>query len=88
MYILLSILNEVIVRMDFSIKELTKKDISILNILINKKNMSVSEAIRLLLIEVYFLSYKDRFEMRKRSIDEYSIRECKRAVYMDMLSKR
>ena len=74
-----------LIRVEFSIKELTKKDISILNILVKRKNMSASEAIRLLSIEVYFLGYKDRFEMRNKSIDEHSIREYKRSKYMDVL---
>ncbi|WP_072055060.1 hypothetical protein [Aliivibrio fischeri] len=46
-------------------KVLTSKDIKILKILIDDKDMGISEAIKLIMTEVYFLSYKDRAIIRR-----------------------
>lgn len=47
------------------IKKLTKEDLKIFELLINDKGMDISEAIKLISIEIYFLSYKDRVTIRK-----------------------
>ncbi|MUK92796.1 hypothetical protein GNP80_10110 [Aliivibrio fischeri] len=46
-------------------KVLTSKDIKIFKILIDDKGMGISEAIKLIMKEVYFLSYKDRAIIRR-----------------------
>lgn len=46
-------------------KLLTSKDIKIFKVLIDDKNMNISEAIKIIMIEVYFLSYKDRAIIRR-----------------------
>ncbi|OCH43093.1 hypothetical protein [Aliivibrio fischeri] len=46
-------------------KVLTSKDIKIFKILIDDKGMGISEAIKLIMTEVYFLSYKDRAIIRR-----------------------
>ncbi|MFA1562514.1 hypothetical protein [Aliivibrio fischeri] len=48
-----------------NIKNLTKEDLKIFSFLINDKGMDISEAIKLISIEIYFLSYKDRIKIRK-----------------------
>ncbi|EHN68428.1 hypothetical protein [Aliivibrio fischeri] len=48
-----------------NIKNLTKEDLKIFSFLINDKGMDISEAIKLISIEIYFLSYKDRKTIRK-----------------------
>ncbi|WP_394134933.1 hypothetical protein [Aliivibrio fischeri] len=46
-------------------KSLTSKDIKIFKILIDDKGMGISGAIKLIMTEVYFLSYKDRAIIRR-----------------------
>ncbi len=46
-------------------KLLTSKDMKIFKVLIDDKNMNISEAIKIIMIEVYFLSYKDRAIIRR-----------------------
>ncbi|MCE4936456.1 hypothetical protein [Aliivibrio fischeri] len=46
-------------------KVLTSKDIKIFKILIDDKGMGISESIKLIMTEVYFLSYKDRAIIRR-----------------------